>query len=135
MSNLIANPKQSFLLGASLDVLHQESTEWMDTIDFWKDEAKFFDKLLKIKNPIEDKKYNEMNLLESLEKVQGDLVDQLREDVLEHEKLLVKLEKNESGQSDWDYREKHRRLKKRMELMENEFRAFKKVLFGYFKGW
>ena len=34
---LISNPKAKFLLGAGLDVLHQESREWLDTISFWKD--------------------------------------------------------------------------------------------------
>lgn len=47
MHTTIANPKTNYLLGASLDVLHQESKEWLETIEFWLDEMKFFDKLLK----------------------------------------------------------------------------------------
>ena len=41
-----SNPKTELLLGASLDVLHQESREWIDTIAFWKDEIKFFSNIL-----------------------------------------------------------------------------------------
>jgi hypothetical protein len=39
---LISNPKAQFLLGAGLDVLHHESTEWLETIAFWEDEMKSF---------------------------------------------------------------------------------------------
>ena len=34
MEKLIANPKQTFLLGAGLDILHHESKEWMENIAF-----------------------------------------------------------------------------------------------------
>ena len=36
------NLKNTFLLGASLNILHQESREWMDAVEFWKDETRFF---------------------------------------------------------------------------------------------
>ena len=57
----------------------------------------------------------------------------LEEEVREHDSMLAKLEQNKAGQSDWDYREKHRRIKSRIEMMTNEFRAFKKVIFNYVK--
>jgi hypothetical protein len=133
MNTLISNPKKHFLLGASLDILHHESTEWLGDIAFWKDELKFFDKLLKQKNPIEDSKHVYMSMLEMLEKIHGDFINQLEEEVREHESMLAKLEQNKTGQSDWDYREKHRRIKSRIEMMTNEFRAFKKVIFNYVK--
>ena len=46
MNTTTLNPKKELLLGAGLDVLHQESHEWLDTIDFWKDETRFFANLL-----------------------------------------------------------------------------------------
>jgi hypothetical protein len=42
MSTIISNPKSILLLSAGLDVLHFESKEWLDTLNFWKDEARFF---------------------------------------------------------------------------------------------
>ena len=42
MNTVTSNPKTEFSLGAGLDVLHFESREWLDTIDFWKDEIRFF---------------------------------------------------------------------------------------------
>lgn len=133
MNTLISNPKTQFLLGASLDILHHESTEWLGNIAFWKDELKFFDKLLKKKNPIEENKYTYLNMLELLEKIHGDFINQLEIDVKEHENMLAKLEQNKAGQSDWDYREKHRQIKNRIEIMTNEFRSFKRVIFEYVK--
>ncbi|WP_340155098.1 hypothetical protein [uncultured Winogradskyella sp.] len=43
MDTLISNPKAQYLLGAGLDVLHFESREWLDTVDFDKDEVRFFE--------------------------------------------------------------------------------------------
>lgn len=56
MNTTISNPKEKLLLGAGLDVLHFESREWMDTIDFWKDEVRFFEDLLKKKESIDESK-------------------------------------------------------------------------------
>jgi len=133
MTNLISNPKTQFLLGAGLDVLHHESTEWLENIAFWKDEAKFFDKLLNQKYPTEENKYVYLNMLEMLRKIHGDFINQLEKDVRDHEGMLAKLVQNKSGQSDWDYREKHRHISSQIKTMKNEFRAFKRIIFEYVK--
>lgn len=133
MNTLNSDLKTQFLLGASLDVLHQESLEWLDTIAFWKDEMKFFDKLLHDSEPIEENLHVYRQMLSDLEKIQGDIFRQLEEDVINHEVLLAKLERNKEGLSDWDYREKHRNLKGRMQTMMDDFKAFKKVVFNYVK--
>ncbi len=133
MNNLIASPKAKLLLGAGLDVLHHESVEWSEDIAFWKDEATFFDKLLNQKYPTEENKYVYLNMLEMLRKIHGDFINQLENEVKEHEGMLAKLEKNIAGQSDWDYRAKHSHIKSQIETMRNEFRAFKRVIFEYVK--
>ncbi len=133
MEKLIANPKQTFLLGAGLDILHHESIEWLEEIAFWKDELSFFDKLLHRSEPIEEDLKTYRGMLEQLEKIHGDFINQLEDDVIEHEKLLAKLEHNEEGHSDWEYREKHRRIKNRINMMMKDFRSFKSVIFNYVK--
>ena len=133
MNTLISNPKTHFLLGASLNVLHHESKEWLENIAFWKDEAKFFDKLLNQKYPTEENKYIYLNMLEMLRKIHGDFINHLEADVKEHESMLAKLQQNKVGQSDWDYREKHRHIKSQIATMRNEFRAFKRIIFEYVK--
>lgn len=130
MKSKIENPKTSLLLGAGLDVLHQESREWQETIAFWKDETKFFSELLKNKET-RASEYGKM--LQNLDKIHDNLFDYLEDDIMEHEKFLSRLEKSEKGLSDGNYREQHRKLNDRMELFAHDFREFKKMVFGYVK--
>ena len=133
MNTLIADPKTTFLLGAGLDVLHQESREWLETTSFWEDEMKFIDKLLHRSEPLGDDLRLHKEMMENLHNLHDDFLNQLTEDVVEQEKFLTRLEKREKGLADWDYREMHRRLQQRMDIMRRDFRVFKKVLFGYVK--
>jgi hypothetical protein len=43
---LLSNPKTEYLLDASFEYLHNESLEWLNEMDFWRDEMAFFQKLL-----------------------------------------------------------------------------------------
>ena len=130
MKMITSNPKTELLLGAGLDVLHQESREWLNTIAFWKDETRFFGDLLKKKDSTESE-YG--NMLKHLDKVHEDLFDYLSDDIIDHERLLSRLEKGEKGISDGDYREEHRKLNESMALFDNDFKEFKKMVFGYAK--
>jgi hypothetical protein len=125
-----SNPKAELLLGAGLDVLHQESREWQETIAYWKDETKFFLDLLQ-KKEANASEYGEM--LQHLDKIHENLFDYLADDIIEHEQLLSRLHKGENGLSDWDYREKHRSLSESMNLFTSDFRELKKMVFAYAK--
>lgn len=133
MNTTISNPKEKLLLGAGLDVLHFESREWMDTIDFWKDEVRFFEDLLKKKESIDESKQDYSKMLKNLDKIHVDLFEDLEDDIMEHERLLSKLEQGEKGLSDADYREKHRQLMARVNTFTNDFKTFKKIVFEYVK--
>lgn len=124
------NPKTELLLGAALDVLHQESREWQETITFWKDEARFFADLLN-KKETKESEYGKM--LKNLDKIHENLVDYLADDIIAHEKLLARIVKGEKGLSDAGYREQHRKLNARMELYNSDFKEFKRMVFGYAK--
>ena len=130
MNTTTSNPKAELLLGAGLDVLHQESREWQETIAFWKDETKFFANLLR-KKETSASDYGKM--LWNLDKIHENLFDYLADDIVDHERLLSRLEKGEKGLSDGYYREKHRGLKERIDLFTNDFKEFKKMVFGYAK--
>ncbi|MBA3706528.1 MAG: hypothetical protein H0W84_11715 [Bacteroidetes bacterium] len=39
---LLANPKSKYLLDAGLEILHEQSIEWLNDIEFWHDEIAFF---------------------------------------------------------------------------------------------
>jgi hypothetical protein len=68
MNTEILNPKKRLLLESSLNVLHFETQEWLETIAFWKDETKFFINLLN-KKLIQDN--DEKNISKVLENLDG----------------------------------------------------------------
>ena len=133
MNTTKSNVKTEFLLGAGLDVLHFESMEWLETIAFWKDEIKFFDILLRKQVAIDKKERKYADSLKNMDKMHSDLFEFLADDIMEHERLLARVEKGEKGLADGDYRDKHHRLKSRMDVFTTDFRAFKNMVFGYAK--
>ena len=134
MNILISNPKEEYLLGAGLDVLHFESREWIDTIDLYKDEVRFFEDLLTKKEVSKknNKDYEEM--LKNLYKIHKDLFEDLEEAIIKHEQLLSRIELSEQGLSDNDYRKKHQEIGLRMNTFTKDFKTFKRIVFNYAKG-
>jgi hypothetical protein len=125
-----SNSKNEGLLGSSMDALHNESREWISVISFWKDEAKFFTDLLD-KEQVDASQYGQM--LQYLDKIHETLFDYLAEEIIAHEKQLSQLLEGNKGLSEKDYREKHSILRDQMDLFTNDFREFKKMVFGYAK--
>ena len=72
-------------------------------------------------------------MLQNVDKIHENLFDYLVDDIIDHEKLLSRLEKGEKVLSDRGYREKHRNVKNRMETFISDFGEFKKMVFGYAK--
>lgn len=134
MNTILSNPKKELLLGAGLNIFHFESREWLDTIAFWKDEVRFFDVLLKKKETSEKTNSEYVEMLKNMDKIHADLFDDLEDRIVEHEKLLSRIEQSEQGLSDGDYREKHRHIHTRIEIFTNDFKTFKKIVFDYAKG-
>ncbi len=126
-------PKTDLLLGAGLDILHQESNEWLHTILFWKDETKFFADLLQKKETKNSAQAEYGKILKNLDKVHANLFDYLADDIIGHEKLLSRLQKGEKGLADGNYRDKHQNLRSRMNIFTSDFRNFKKMVFDFVK--
>lgn len=133
MKTASLNPKTQYLLGAGLDVLHFESSEWLETIDFWKDEIRFFDDLLKKKEGSDKSNPEYERMQKNLDKVHSDLFDDLKDSLVAHEQLLSKLDLGEKGLSDDDYRKKHQHLLSRISTFKNDFKTFKRIVFDYTK--
>ena len=133
MKTLILNPKEQFLLGAGLDVLHFESREWLNTIAFWKDEVNFFENLLKRKESSKKSNPDFEKMLNNLDKIHVDLFEDLEDSIRQHEQLLSKIERKEQGLSDYDYREKHKQINNRISVFESDFKLFKTIVFDYVK--
>lgn len=133
MKTAILNPKAQFLLGAGLDILHFESKEWLETIAFWKDEIRFFENLLNKKAAFENTKSEFTNMLKNLDKIHLDLFEDLKDSIVEHERLLSRIVKGEKGVSDAHYREKHHNLFLRINTFKSDFKAYKQIIFDYSK--
>jgi hypothetical protein len=131
MKTTNANPKPDVLLGTGLNDLHIESQEWLETIAFWKDEIRFFTRLLQEKETKERAKSELGRILKSLDKIHSEIFDYMSEDIIKHESLLARLQKGEKGLADIDYRNKHDKVKSTMAKFEGEFRDFKKLVFDY----
>lgn len=130
MKTKTPNPKKNLLLGAGLNVLHQENKEWLGTISFWKDEIIFFSELL-AKKEIKESAYG--SILKNLDKMHEHLFNYFTEAIINHEKFLSRLVQGKSGISDENYREQHRKLNEQMELFGQNFKDFKMMVFGYVK--
>lgn len=133
MNAIKSNPKTTLLLGAALEVLHYESQEWIANIDFWKAEINFFDDLLRNIVSIDKNKREYAEMLKGLDQIHQDLISDLEARIIEHEQILSRLEKGEKGISDAEYREPHRHLRERMDMLMSELKVFKKIVFAYVK--
>jgi hypothetical protein len=127
----LTSPKSTFLLDAPLEVLHSESLEWLEEVEFWKDESAFFYALLigqtKEHSPIIETK-NSKDIERHLIYVSAEKLDDFKMEVERHEKFLVGL----LGSSRMDeqlYRIKHHNISEKIQNFEKEFKEMKSKVF------
>lgn len=132
---LLTPPKKSYLLDVGLEILHEQSNEWLSEIAFWRDETNFFYSLIIKKTlksiPISAKK-NIKKIETELINITIDDLDKLQQEVEKHEKflnylLLTKTHEEES------YRKKHHELAKTFVKFETRFKSVKKEVFDLVK--
>ena len=122
-----------YLLPSSLEGLHMESRQWLDTVAFWKDETKFFASVLKKQQEEVPESADFSEMLRNLDRLHEMLYDYFTDEIMEHERLLSTIEKGVEGIADNTYRDQHRQLKDKMEVFNQDFRKFKMMVFGYAK--
>ena len=122
-----------YLLPESLEGLHRESVEWLQTVAFWQDETRFFRSLLEGAQIAKPKGMDPSEMLRDLERLHQMLFEYLAEEIREHEHLLSRIEKGAQGIADEKYRDTHRSLKEKMTRFTADFRAFKTLVFSYAK--
>jgi len=122
-----------YLLPESLEGLHRESMEWLQTVAFWQDETRFFTSLLKDVKIANPKGMDPSDMLRDLDRLHQMLFEYLAEEIREHEHLLSRIEKGAKGIADEKYRDTHRSLKEKMTRFTADFRAFKTLVFSYAK--
>lgn len=128
---LLTSPKKIYLLEAGLEILHEQSIDWMNEIAFWRDETAFLYSLLVTKTLKSDPadtndqlKKTENQLID----ITGDELNELEKKVKEHEKILsylVQCQDNEQG----NYRETHQNLMQLMDSFHARIKELKKDIF------
>ncbi|MDX1362883.1 hypothetical protein [Arenibacter latericius] len=124
------NEMSDSISGRGLDILHQESKDWLNIIAFWTDESRFFADLLDKKDRIHSER---IEMLQYLDKVHKSLFHYLAEDIIAHEKHLSRLLKGKKGVTAGEYVEKHMDLREQIHLFTMDFKEFKKMVFDFAK--
>lgn len=130
MEKLLAPAKSTYLLEAPLEILHEESLEWLEEIEFWKDETAFFYALI-IKRTKDSAVWTTKQAKEverHLVYVSAERLDDLRLEVKNHEKFLNRI-LNNSQLSEEYYRIRHKEITEKMQNFEWEYRSMKKKIF------
>ncbi len=134
MEKLLAPSRSTFLLEAPLEVLHEESLEWLDEIEFCKDEAAFFYSLIL-------KRAKELPLLKTKQakNVESHLIyfsaermDDMKIEISSHEKFLSRI----IDRPDLDeqlYRKRHKEISQKFHEFMQEFRQMKRKIFELVK--
>ena len=128
---LITKPTSDFLLNGSIEALHHESREWLNDIEFWKDELAFFYALTvkkTLKGVPDSLKSQAIEIEKELIKISGGELDRMHQQVFKHEQALGFLleSKREDEQK---YREQHKEIETTIERFENRFKTLKKEVF------
>lgn len=132
---LLKSSKHLHLLDARLEVLHEQSNDWLNEIAFWRDELTFFNSLFVKKTfnvvPI-NAKNNIIRIENEIKKISTGELDELELLVKEHEHFLGNLleSKQDNEQS---YREKHRQLTHKFYFFENRLKSLKAEVFDLSK--
>lgn len=115
-----------------LTQLHQESVQWLSTIEFWKTEFQFFRKLIS-KNFLRVTLVDKLQELEKFDKklkhINSHELEPLDVELKKHEHYLNKLESGDSDVDDVTYRRTHTEAAQKMLAFENSMKKFKLELF------
>lgn len=130
--NALTSPKSTYLLEAGIEILHEQSYEWLNEIEFWKDEAAFFKRLINNKTLISvplNAKNNIQKIEQELFRLTENELGNLQNEVTQHEKKLNAL--FETGQEDKKtYRDGHKQLTQKIHEFEDRYKNLKKEVFA-----
>ena len=124
---LVSTAKQKYLLEAGLEILHQESTTWNNTICFWEDESMFYTDLLNNKLFQNVSQKDKGTIIKLLDEIIGDKLAVFKNKVSLHEKNLstLLLSHTDAG----NYRQQHKLLGETFSEFEKQMGLFKKGVF------
>ena len=135
MERLTTSQKTTYLLEAGLEVLHAQSNEWLNEIEFWKDESVFFYQLIVNKTsafvPVIAKDHIE-KIENELIKITGGDLDDLKKEVVQHEVFLNDLLESKYL-SEESYRKRHELLTFSILKFERRLKELKNEIFKLVK--
>jgi hypothetical protein len=129
----LPSPKTEYLLQASLEVLHEQSREYLKEIDFMKVEISFFSKLLNKNAGKQFPTEQAASLGKKMVKFVTSALPDLRKKIMEHERWLSDMIKTNTLGRQESYREIHRDLTKEMAMCRDNFTRLKKKVFSFAK--
>lgn len=122
-----------YILQPSLVTMHQESLNWLSATELWKRELSFFQKLLDQHAP----KMNHVEFKKQVDHYQnlityysGELVDQLRKNLRDHEHRLATMLK-ELNEADVEYIKEHQAVIDKLSSFQKAFTEFKQSFFEF----
>ena len=128
----LTSPKTEYLLQAGLEVLHEQSLEYLKEIDFMKVEITFFNKLLNRNAGKQFPTEQAAALGKRMIKFVGTLPE-LRKKIVEHERWLSDIIKTDTLGRQESYRVIHRDLTNQMNRCREGFMRLKKKVFSFAK--
>ena len=134
MNKTLPTPTGSFLLENALEKLHRESMDWLEEIDYWKDEAAFFYSLMLRKKPraavAKTKQAKEVE--QELIRLSADHMVALRQEVNDHENDLSRIIDSKLL-DEQPYRQAHEELREHVQEVRLSFRKLKQDVFKLVK--
>lgn len=130
---MLTSPKSEYLLQASLEVLHEQSLEYLKELDFMKVEITFFNKLL---NKNAGKRFPSEQaaaLGKRMVKFTSQSLPDLRKKIVDHERWLSDIIKTDTLGRQESYREIHRDITNEMSMCRDAFVRLKKKVFSFAK--
>ncbi|MCX2738996.1 hypothetical protein [Pontibacter anaerobius] len=124
----------NYLLEVSLEQLHSESTTWLSQIDFWRVELGFFQRLLErvaARMPTEEDKKRIDHFQNLIFYFKGELLDELRHNVREHEQYLGYQLDQRAPFNEQIYRQVHKKYEAKMDAFERDYRDYKRDLYRF----
>jgi hypothetical protein len=130
---MLTSSKSEYLLQASLEVLHEQSQEYLKEIDFMKVEISFFNKLLNKNAGKQFPTEQAAALAKRMVKFVSLTLPDLRKKLIEHERWLADIIKTDTLGRQESYREIHRNLTNEMSRVRGNFIRLKKKVFSFAK--
>lgn len=121
-----------YLLPPGLGDLHQKTLAWESSIELWKREFDFFQKILdeygshlQLREDLKEREHFKM----LLDYYRNKLMHSFSVKMIKHEAKLKYLLNGERMQNEYHYRDEHRELERQITAFEKEFQAYKHELY------